>query len=69
MIAIDSAQRATDIAVDFFKKYRPIVLPISARREGDVWVVTVDVGVFLVKPATVLIEASTGKIKEYNIPA
>ena len=68
MIEVDSAEKATAIAVDFVKKYKQVVIPTSAHKEADVWIVTLDVGAIIVKIATVHVEAGTGAIKEYDIP-
>jgi len=68
MVSVDSAEAATEIAVSFIKKYKQLAIPLSAHREEELWVVTLDVGALFVKIATVRIEAATGTIKDYKVP-
>jgi hypothetical protein len=66
---IESAEQATEIAVDFLKKYYQILQkPLSARLEQGKWTVEVDVGVFHTLAARVIIDASTGRILTYEVP-
>jgi hypothetical protein len=66
---VESAEQATEIAVDFLKKYYQILQkPLSARLEEGKWIVEVDVGVFHTIAARVVIEADTGKILTYDVP-
>ena len=66
---VESAQAATDIAVEFVKRHYLIAQPKSAKRDDGAWAVTVDVGAVAVKIATVRISAETGVIEEYDIPS
>ena len=65
---VKSAKEATEIAQSFIKKYRTIVRPLKAVREGDTWLVEVDVGPIFVAVAKVKIDAKSGDILEYIIP-
>lgn len=69
MSNIESAEQATEIAVDFLKKYYQILQkPLSAKLEQGQWIVEVDVGVFHTIAARVVIDAETGKILTYVVP-
>jgi uncharacterized membrane protein YkoI len=65
---VNSADKAMEIAHSFVKKYVAAALPMKAAREGDVWLVDVDVGAFAVKVAKVEVDARTGDILGYEIP-
>jgi len=68
MAEIRSAKQATEIAVNFLKRYRVLVVPVSAVRHEDLWEVKVDVGPFATRIATIHIRARTGEITDYTIP-
>ena len=68
-IAVKSAREATEIAVDFVKKYRSYVRPVKAVREGGTWLVEIDVGPIFTAMAKIKIDAKSGDILEYNIPS
>ncbi len=65
---VDTADKAMEIAHSFIKKYSPVALPLKAVREGDVWLVDIDVGALAVKIAKVKVDARTGDILSYDIP-
>ena len=65
---VATADRAMEIAHSFIKKYSPFALPLKAVREGDAWLVDIDVGPLAVKVAKVKVDARTGDILSYDIP-
>lgn len=65
---VKTATEAMDIAHTFIKKYSPVALPLKAIREGNVWLVDIDVGALAVKIAKVKVDAKTGDILSYEIP-
>lgn len=68
MESVTTADEATRIAVEFLRRYRPVVLPLKAHKVDDVWVVEVDVGIFQVIRGWVKVSAATGAILEYELP-
>ena len=67
MPKVESAAQATDIAVEFLKKYYPLSQrPLKATQEQEKWVVEVDVGSFLVRVARVSIDAKTADIVTFE---
>ena len=64
---ITSATQATEIAVGYLKPYYEYSKPQSAKRVNGRWVVKVDVGLLMVKIATVEIDASTGEVISYDL--
>lgn len=68
--AIRTAEAATDLVVAFVKdRGRYFVRPVSAKRTADTWTVLVDVGVFGPKVGTFHVDAKTGVIRDFDIPA
>ena len=65
---VSTADKAMEIAHSFIKKYSPVALPLKAVKEGDVWLVDIDVGALAVKIAQVKVDARTGDILSYDIP-
>lgn len=65
---VKTAEEAMDIAHAFVKKYSAVALPLKAVKEGDVWVVDMDVGALNVKVANVRVDAKTGDILGYDVP-
>jgi len=65
---VATADKAMEIAHSFIKKYSAVALPMKAVKEGDVWLVDVDVGALAVKVAKVRVDAKTGDILSYEIP-
>ena len=65
---VDTADKAMEIAHSFIKKYSPVALPLKAVKEGDIWLVDIDVGALAVKVAKVKVDARTGDILSYEIP-
>ena len=68
MPEVKSAREATEIARTFVKKYRSIARPLKAVREGDTWLVDIDVGPLFVAVAKIKIDAKSAEILEYTIP-
>jgi len=68
MPEVKSAREATEIAYTFVKKYRSIARPLKAVREGDTWLVDIDVGPLFVAVAKIKIDAKSAEILEYTIP-
>ena len=65
---VKSAAEATEVARNFLRKYRMVVMPLKAVREGDVWLVDIDVGPIIRAIAKVKIDAKSGDILEYSLP-
>jgi hypothetical protein len=69
MPEVKSAKAATEIALAYLKRYYTFSKPKRAVKEGVVWSVEVDVGVWATKIAKVKIHAATGDILEYTVPS
>lgn len=65
---VSTADKATQVAVDFLKRYYSYTRPIRATKSDHIWVVEVDVGYFLEKIAKVHVDQDSASIIEYYIP-
>ena len=65
---VKSAKEATEIANSFIGKYRWYTRPLKAEREGDTWLVELDVGPLFTTIAKIKVDAKSGEILEYSIP-
>ncbi len=65
---VATADKAMEVAHTFIKKYSPVALPLKAVKEGNIWLVDIDVGALAVKIAKVKVDAKTGDILSYDIP-
>lgn len=69
MPKVESADQATDIAVDFLKRYYKVLQkPLRASLDDGKWLVEVDVGLFFIVVAKVTVDAGTGAITDYQVP-
>ncbi len=62
-------EQATEIAASFLKKYDyHFIRPIKAVREGDVWLVEIDVGIYTPRIAQSKVDVKTAMILDYMVP-
>lgn len=67
-LEVNSAEQATEIALSFIKKSYSYTRPGKAAREGDLWIVEIDVGLLQTKIAQVKVDGKTGAITEFSVP-
>jgi hypothetical protein len=67
MAAIESVEQATQLAIEFVRKYYYFVTPISTRRELSRWIVDMDVSYFKPSYAHVRIVAETGAVEDFKV--
>jgi len=67
-LAVESAEKATEIALSFIKKHYFIAIPKKTVREGNFWIVEIDVGFVSPKIAKIKLDAKTGDIIDYTVP-
>ncbi len=69
MAKIESAEKATEVAVSFLKQYHTVLQrPHRARIDQGTWVVEVDIGAIFTRMAKVIIDQESGNIMEYEVP-
>jgi hypothetical protein len=67
MANVQSVEQATQLALDFVRKYYSFAFPISARKETSRWVVDFDVSYFKPSYARVKILAESGTIEDFKV--
>ena len=67
-LTVEGAEKATEIAVSFIKKHYFIAMPKKAVREGNFWIIEIDVGFVSPRIAKVKLDAETGNIIDYTVP-
>lgn len=67
MTAIRTVEQATQLAIDFVRKYYSFVYPISTRKETSRWVVDLDISYFRPSYVRVEILAETGSLEDFKV--
>ena len=67
MSAVQSLEQATQLALDFVRKYYSFAFPMSARKENSRWIVDLDISYFKPSYIRVQIEAVTGAIQDFRV--
>jgi hypothetical protein len=67
MNAVQTVEHATQVAIDFVRKYYSFVYPISARRENSRWVVDLDISYFRPSYVRVRILAESGTLEDFRV--
>lgn len=67
---VKTALQATTIAESFVKEHLSVFFtrPKKAVREGEFWLVEIDIGPIIPKIAKFKIDANSGEIMEYDLP-
>ena len=68
MPRLQTVEEAFQRADAFLSKYYAFKRPLSAKKEGDNWLLEYDVGVFGVEKVRLRIEAESGSIIDYTGP-
>lgn len=67
MGAVQSVEQATQLALDFVRKYYSFVFPMSARKENSKWIVDLDISYFKPSYIRVQIDVGTGTIQDFKV--
>lgn len=67
MSVIQTVEQATQIAIDFIRKYYSFVYPIAARKENSRWIVDLDISYFRPSYVRVKILAETGTLEDFKV--
>ena len=67
MTSIQTVEQATQLAVDFVRKYYSFVYPIAARKENSRWVVDLDISYFRPSYVRVKVLAETGALEDFKV--
>ncbi len=67
MTAMQTVEQATQIAIDFVRKYYSFVYSIAARKENARWIVDLDISYFGPSYVRVKIIAETGTVEDFKV--
>ena len=67
MTAIQTVEQATQLAIDFVRKYYSFVHPIAARKENSQWVVDLDISYFRPSYVRVKVLAETRTLEDFKV--
>jgi hypothetical protein len=67
LTAIQTVEQATQLGIDFARKYYSFVYPISARKENSRWVVDLDISYFRPSYLRVKVLAETGALEDFKV--
>jgi hypothetical protein len=67
LTGIQTVEQATQLAIDFVRKYYSFVYPVAARKENFRWVVDLDISYFRPSYVRVKILAETGTLEDVRV--
>lgn len=67
MTAVQTIEQATQVAIDFVRKYYSFVYPMAARKENSRWIVDLDISYFRPSYVRVKILAETGSLEDFKV--
>ena len=67
MVNVQSVEQATQVALEFVRKYYSFAFPMSARKENSKWIVDMDISYFKPSYIRVRIEEGTGAIEDFKV--
>ena len=67
MAGVQNVEQATQLAMDFVRKYYTFAFPVSARKESFRWIVDLDISYFRPSYARVRIQAETGIVEDFKV--
>ncbi len=67
MASVETVEQATQLALQFVRKYYAFVFPVSTRKEACRWIVDLDISYFRPSYARVRILAETGLVEEFRV--
>jgi hypothetical protein len=67
MTVVQTVEQATQLAIDFVRKYYSFVYPVAARKEVARWIVDLDISYFRPSYVRVKIIAETGVLEDFKV--
>jgi hypothetical protein len=67
LTGVQTVEQATQLAVDFVRKYYSFVYPVAARKENSRWVVDLEISYFRPSYVRVKILAETGTLEDFRV--
>jgi len=67
LTGIQTVEQATQVAIDFVRKYYSFVYPLAVRKETSHWIVDLDISYFRPSYVRVKIFAETGSLEDFKV--
>ena len=67
MVVIESVEQATQLAMNFARKYYSSIFPVSTKKENSHWIVDLDISYYTPSYARLRIFVETGEIEEFKV--
>jgi hypothetical protein len=67
MTVVQTVEQATQLAIDFVRKYYSFAYPVAARKEVSSWIVDLDISYFRPSYVRVRILAETGTLEDFKV--
>ena len=67
MGSVQTVEQATQLALDFVRKYYSFAFPMSARKENSKWIIDMDISYFKPSYIRVQIAEATGTIQDFKV--
>jgi hypothetical protein len=64
---IENVEQATQVAMDFVRKYYSYAFPVAAKKEASRWIVDLDVSYFKPSYIRVRILADSSSIEDFKV--
>jgi len=66
MAQVQTVDQATQLALDFVRKYYSFAFPISTKKESSRWIIDLDISYFKPSYMRVRIFAETGVVEDFE---
>jgi hypothetical protein len=67
MTTIQSIEQATQLAVEFTRRYYSFVFPVSTKKENSFWIVDLDISYYRPSYVRLRILVETGTIEDFKV--
>ena len=67
MVVVQTVEQATQVAMEFARRYYSFIFPVSTRRENSRWIVDLDISYYKTNFARLRIDQETGTIEDFKV--
>ena len=67
MVVVQTVEHATQLAMEFAKKYYSFIFPVSTKRENTHWIVDLDISYYRPSYARLRIFVETGAVEDFKV--
>jgi len=67
LAVVQTVEQATQMAIEFVRKYYSFVYPVATRKENSRWIVDLDISYFRPSYVRVKILSETGALEDFKV--